>query len=338
MNNTDKYNKFKLVHEMLETPGIIKNFKLNDTDELIHRLHQKGKLFLTGEGSSRLFPAKNAIMQALRSGTELTIYTEGGYQASEYGLKDFVVFGASNSGRTKEVVRLFNRLLEKGHQDRFGLTANTGTELESLSEQAFILACGKEEAVAATKSVAEQALFLQSLLALAEGKSIAEDLVPLADAVQEALIMDIPRDIARAIADAGTIFFAGRNDGVAEELTLKTNEITRKKSDFFEGTYLVHGVEEVMRADDVVILIDPFEEELDQINRLIARGVGCNVIAISTKNTCFPTIKVKDVGELTNYVYLAAGWNLLVETGITLGVDLDKPVRARKVGNLHGAS
>jgi glucosamine--fructose-6-phosphate aminotransferase (isomerizing) len=30
------------------------------------------------------------------------------------------------------------------------------------------------------------------------------------------------------IANAGTIYFAGRNDGVAEELTLKTNEITRK--------------------------------------------------------------------------------------------------------------
>ena len=30
---------------------------------------------------------------------------------------------------------------------------------------------------------------------------------------------------------------------------------------------------------------------------------------------------------------MAAGWNVLVETGIRLGVDLDKPERARKVGN-----
>ena len=43
--------------------------------------------------------------------------------------------------------------------------------------------------------------------------------------------------------------------------------------------------------------------------------------------------QTKDAGELSNYVYLAAGWNLLVEIGITLGIDLDKPTRARKVGN-----
>jgi glucosamine--fructose-6-phosphate aminotransferase (isomerizing) len=30
---------------------------------------------------------------------------------------------------------------------------------------------------------------------------------------------------------------------------------------------------------------------------------------------------------------MAAGWNLLVEIGLSLGIDLDKPLRARKVGN-----
>jgi glucosamine--fructose-6-phosphate aminotransferase (isomerizing) len=30
---------------------------------------------------------------------------------------------------------------------------------------------------------------------------------------------------------------------------------------------------------------------------------------------------------------MAAGWNVLVEAGLALGVNLDKPLRARKVGN-----
>ena len=47
-----------------------------------------------------------------------------------------------------------------------------------------------------------------------------------------------------------------RCDGVAEELTLKTNEITRKRSDFLEGTYAVHGIEEVMAPSDVVFVVD----------------------------------------------------------------------------------
>jgi glucosamine--fructose-6-phosphate aminotransferase (isomerizing) len=33
------------------------------------------------------------------------------------------------------------------------------------------------------------------------------------------------------------------------------------------------------------------------------------------------------------YVFLNVGWNLLVEIGLAFGIDLDKPERARKVGN-----
>jgi glucosamine--fructose-6-phosphate aminotransferase (isomerizing) len=57
------------------------------------------------------------------------------------------------------------------------------------------------------------------------------------------------------------------------------------------------------------------------------------VFAICDEETPFPTIKVPDVGELSSYVYLAAGWNVLVETGVSLNINLDKPQRARKVGN-----
>lgn len=334
MNNSEKYSRFNLVNEMLETPGIIKNFKLEGADDVLLRIREKEKLFLTGEGSSRIFPAKNAIMQALKQGCFVCMHTEGGYQASEYDLSEYVVFGASNSGRTKEIIRLFDSLKKKGQDDRFGLTANHNTQLESLSKKAFVLSCGKEDAVAATKSVAEQALFYQALVTELQGKSLEDKQEALAAAVENALTLEIDPAITEAIANASTIYFAGRNDGVAEELTLKTNEITRKKSDFFEGTYLVHGVEEVMNADDVVILIDPFEEELEQIDKLIAQGVGCTVVAVSTKETGFPTIQVQDVADLSNYVYLAAGWNILVEVGIALDIDMDKPERARKIGNL----
>jgi glucosamine--fructose-6-phosphate aminotransferase (isomerizing) len=56
--------------------------------------------------------------------------------------------------------------------------------------------------------------------------------------------------------ESATIYFAGYNDGVAEELTLKTNEITRKKSDFLEGTYAVHGIEEEMDTNDIVFVLN----------------------------------------------------------------------------------
>ncbi len=333
MNNEKKYSQFALAREMMETPAILKGFKPGDTAQAARAIGQAGRLFCTGEGSSRIFPAKNAIAYALRAGLDLHITCEGGRQALEYRLEKFVVFGASNSGQTKEVIALFDKLKTSGHKNLFGLTANKNTKVESLAAKTFLLSCGKEDAVAATKSVAEQALFYQSLLAEVQGRSLASEYAGLGNAFDFALRAPIDREITKAIANAGTIYFAGRNDGVAEELTLKTNEITRKKSDYLEGTYAVHGIEEVMNPDDVIILINPFEAELEKIRDVIVKGVGMKVFAVAPRDTIFPTIKVPEAGELSTYVYLAAGWNILVEVGVALGINLDKPVRARKVGN-----
>jgi glucosamine--fructose-6-phosphate aminotransferase (isomerizing) len=333
MNKAEKYTQFALAREMMETPAILKNFKPRETLSVTKAIERAGRLFFTGEGSSRIFPAKNAITRALRSGLDLHLAAEGGRQALEYRLDKYVVFGASNSGQTKEVIALFDSLKTAGHKNLFGLTANKNTKLESLAGRTFLLSCGKEAAVAATKSVAEQALFYQSLLADIQGRSLAGQLAELGSAFEAALGVPIDKEMIEAVANADTIYFAGRNDGVAEELTLKTNEITRKKSDYLEGTYAVHGIEEVMNADDVAILIDPFPAEFEKIRDVLVKGVGMKVFAVAARDTIFPTIKVKDLGELSTYVYLAAGWNILTEVGITSGINLDKPVRARKVGN-----
>ncbi|MCI0498170.1 MAG: SIS domain-containing protein [Planctomycetales bacterium] len=333
MKKTEKYTQFALCREMMETPGIIRNFKLKDTPKTVAAIKSAGKLFLTGEGSSRIFPAKNVIYTARKAGMDLNMATDGGRQAAEYNLSDFVVFGASNSGSTKEVIALLDHLRKAGHKNCFGLTAREGTKLSTLAHQTFVLNCGWETAVAATKSVAEQALVYQELLAQLQGTSLAGKLGQLADAVEQALTMDIDPAMIKAIANAGTIYFAGRNDGVAEELTLKTNEITRKKSDFLEGTYAVHGIEEVMNSNDVVILINPFKAELEKIKETLVDGVGLKVFSVCDEDTMFGTLKVKDAGTLRNYVYLAAGWNILVEVGVALGINLDKAERARKVGN-----
>ena len=329
----EHYSQFELVKEMMDTPEIIRNFHVANAEAVVSAIKASGKALLTGEGSSRIFPAKNAICSALASGSDLKIVTEGARQAADYQLSDFVVFAASNSGSTKEAIALLDKLKKEGHSNIFGLTARDNTTLSEYAEQTFVLNCGWEQAVAATKSVAEQALVYQELLAQVDGNSLQAQLGALADAVETALTQDIDASVTDAIANAGTIYFAGKNNGVAEELTLKTNEITRKKSDYLEGTYCVHGIEEVMNADDVVIVIDPFEDELEKIKETLVDGVGLTVVTIGTQATQFPSIVVPDQGVLQNYVYLAAGWNVLIEAGLKLGVNLDKAERARKVGN-----
>lgn len=330
---SEKYKKYALVREMMDSIDVIKNFKGDVTHDVAKEIKNIGKLFLTGEGSSRIFPAKNAIRKCLRWGINFSIITDGSRQAAEYDLSDFAVFCASNSGRTKEVVLLAKKLTEEGNDNRYALTANQNTLLEEVCKQAFILNCGWEEAVAATKSVIEQGLFYESILYNLMGKEMQSKLNILSESIQQTLMLSIDQEIIEKAANAPTIYFAGYNDGVAEELTLKTNEITRKKSDYLEGTYAVHGIEEVMDSNDIVFVVDPIKEEIEKFEEVLVRGVGLTVVAISESQTPFKTILVPQIEPFNEYVYLCAGWNLLVEIGLALGINLDKPERARKVGN-----
>lgn len=328
----EKYSKYALVREMLQTPDIIRSFSTRSTSRFAKKIAGKKGMFLTGEGSSRIFPAKRAIYSLLKTGFSKPVITEGSTQAMEYNLDDYAVFAASNSGQTKEVIRLVALLRKQGHKSVFGITANEKTMLQELVSDTQILSCGKENAVAATKSVIEQGLFYDSLFHEFSGVEM-KGLPELADKTEVALKNRIPAEIIEIIKNSSVVYFAGRNNGVAEELALKTNEITRKKSAFLEGTFAVHGIEEVMDKNEVLIWVDPFVEEEAKFTECLIDGVGMKIITLTSGSSLFPSITIPDGGEYKEYIQLAAGWNLLVETGLALGIDLDKPVRARKVGN-----
>jgi len=63
-------------------------------------------------------------------GSSFHVCTSGAREAVEFNLKNFVLFGASNSGRTKELVSLFRG--KKAHS-KFILTQNTNSPLKKLS-------------------------------------------------------------------------------------------------------------------------------------------------------------------------------------------------------------
>jgi glucosamine--fructose-6-phosphate aminotransferase (isomerizing) len=333
----NNYSKFALVREMLETAAIIRNFDPQVSERFIKNVKSHKGLFLTGEGSSRIFPARRAIYSSLRKKFSLPILTDGCTQAMEYNLSDFTVFAASNSGQTKEVIRMVIDLKKKNHKAIYGLTANKKTKLEELTADTHVLSCGKEDAVAATKSVIEQGLFYDSLLRNLAGEKM-DGLKDLAEKTETAMTAKIDKGITGIIKKADMIYFAGRDNGVGAELALKTNEITRKKSAFLEGTFALHGIEEVMNKNEVLIWIDPFMDDQEKFHECLVKGAGIDVIAVSHQKTMFPTILIPDGKQYAEYVQLTAGWNILVETGIALGINLDKPQRARKVGNEYVGS
>ncbi len=331
--NEKKYAGFALVQEMMDTVTTVAAFNPDCSKDVAAMAAKAGKLYFTGEGSSRIFPAKNALRKFKRWGIDINAQTDGSWQSREYDLRNYAVFLASNSGRTKEVTLLAKMLMEQGNALRFGLTANNDTVLSTFCTSTHVLNCGWEKAVAATKSVVEQALYYESVLWNIAGMDKKEELAALPSKLEQALTLPVPQQIVDWVKEANTIYFAGYNDGVAEELTLKTNEITRRKSDFLEGTYVLHGIEEVMHKNDIIFMVDPIEGEYEKFQEYLVDGAGVRIVAIADHDTPFPTIKVPSAGDFNPYVFLCAGWNILVEIGIGTGMDLDHPNRARKVGN-----
>ena len=329
----NKYAQYYLVQEMMGTVPTVAKFDPDCSKFVADSVRKTGRIFFSGEGSSRLLPAKNCRRTALNWGLATEVQNDGSHQAAEYDLSKYTVLIDSNSGRTKEALMLAKKLRAEGHKATFSLSANPDTPLEQACVAGHVLGCGWEQAVAATKSVVEQALFCESIIWQLAGKDMKAILKGLPEKLEQALTLPIPAEIIDWVKGAHTIYFAGYNDGVAEELTLKTNEITRRKSDFLEGTYAVHGIEEVMQDGDIVFLVNPIESEYDKF-LTVFKGAGVHVVAIDTRQTPFErTIVVPDAGAMQPYVYLCAGWNVLVEVATADGINLDKPERARKVGN-----
>lgn len=318
---------YKLVHDMRDAVALFRHYNAATLAGWRPRLDAAHDILLTGEGSSRIFPAKNMIDRARRLNHTWHIWTEGARQAAEYGLSRTAVIGLSNSGRTRETISL---LSNTPCASRMAVTCNADSPLaELLGTDCHVPAITPEGAVAATKSVMAQALALQGLLGGPEWSHVAH----AGDAVAHILDETVPHDVLRAVSSADTVYFSGRNTGVAEELVLKTNEIMRRKSAFLEGTYALHGIEEVMTPHDVVILVTPFTQELDRYKSVLADKGIVRVVAVAHEDTPFPTWRLPSVDGFDPYLQLAAGWRLLAAAGIENGIDIDRPVRARKVGN-----
>lgn len=335
---------FNLALEMNDALDVIKNFKVNgkaredglghqtkNLNQILKNIKKTNNLFLAGEGSSRIFPANNIISICRKKFPEFNIRTEGCREATEFDLKKFTLLGTSNSGKTKELISLFRK---KKASSQFSMSAYSKSPLYPLSNDYFVLNCGKENAVAATKSSVEQALFFQNLVFNYFNKKITKKtLLALSKKCKQALDIKIDKNIINKLSKVKTLYFAGRNDGVAEEIALKTNEIIKKKSIYLKGTYLLHGIEETMNKNEAIIIIEPFKEDEKKIKEIFINNIGMSVIAISSRKTIFPTIKISKLSDFNSYIQLFACWNLLYKIGITLKINIDETKRARKIGN-----
>ena len=325
---------FMVIREMFEAADTIRNFSPDAVKPFAATAKEYDALFLTGEGSSRMFPAGHAGWLSMRHEGLPRVFSAGSTEALGYDLKNCAVFAATNSGRTKEIIRLLKKLGSEGHRALFAVTNSIGTPVIDAADNSYTLTCGMEAAIPATKSLIEQALFYHALLFEMAGVQL-DGLMETGNAFEETLSLNIPIGLIIKTTRAPFIYFAGWGNGVAEELSLKAGELLRKKTRFLDGTMLLHGIEEVMDKGELIVLIDPFEEDEALIKERLEKNIGVDVIAVSERQTLFPTILIPEAPGFECYIQMAAAWNLIASAGIKLGIDIDNPARVKKVGNVY---
>jgi len=330
---------FETEKEMLESADVIKRFDFDATKSLAKEIGTKRVIF-TGMGSSVLFPAKQAKSRAF----ELNINNrvEEFFASDLLSYDDFsgtYVLLCSNSGMTKETILLLEHI-KKRKAKYAAVTAVPDSILAKRCKDKIAMQCGFEKGVAATKSVIEQGLILDSLifnLAKNQNKKInfnkiKKCAIGASKSILDNINANVPNNMVNALANASSVYFIGRKTGVADEIALKSHEIARKNAFFYPDTHIIHGIEESIESNPIV-LFEPskFKNFIGDFTNFSKR-IDSRLYGIDSKRL-IEGIKIKSTPYFENYCLLAAGWGLLRSVAKRLSINIDKPKKALKVGN-----
>jgi len=279
-------------------------------------------LLLVGEGSSRLFPAALARSIVQLAPQRLRLCDLGGRDAAQLPLHDYQLLLVSNSGRSREVVELLEALPRP--VQALALVGVAGGALQRDVPQALVLLDAPERAVAATVSVLAQALAIGHAACEAAGLAVPWTALRAALLQAEAVTLP-PQDAA-----CSRIWWSGAESGPAGELALKTMETAGCLGVHLPGTMALHGIEEVLGEQDLVISLQGDGRDAQRLRSRIT-ATGARLLTIGSQGDLF----LPDLGPWSGLAQLVAGWRLLAQLALARGRDADHPVRARKVGNEH---
>ncbi len=282
-------------------------------------------LLIVGEGSSQLFPAKFAQALAARAGFGGRVLVAGGREANKMSLASYRVCLVSNSGSTKELVEL----VQSQHLDAVALLGSGRGPLSTLVPKHLALLPRPERVVAATVSVFAQALYLAQAVLQMTGQRPSIDALRVEVARLLDLDLTLTQVQASTLSNARRVFWADGGTGVGAELALKTMEVTGLPGLYAPGNLLLHGIEETLGAQDLVIWVDPSPEDR-ALREAIAESTGASSLVLGGAHGSW---SLQDLGLLSPLAQLVLGWRVVEALALSQGRDPDRPRRARKVGN-----
>lgn len=262
-----------------------------------------GPVYFVAEGSSRLLPL-GFLRSLARVWGEVCVDGSSGRLMPPRSLGTLVAL--SNSGRTREVAEAVHG------RDYLAVCGTSDTPLGRSARSTFQVLPRPERAVASTAAVLGQTLALAESMALALGRVLHRADLRLA---LDELDLPTPPPTER-------LWIVGGDDGLAEELALKSWEMAGLPAAAVPAGLALHGLEEVLQARDLVWVLHSDSADLDPITQRLA-PTGAQLL--------IPPLP--SIGLLQPLLHLAAGWQVLAHLARSRGRDPGQPRRARKVGN-----
>jgi glutamine---fructose-6-phosphate transaminase (isomerizing) len=336
-----------LLGRLGETGGLVLDeVRLSDQE-----LRDVDKIFVVSCGTS--FHAGLIAKYAIEHWTRIPVEVE---LASEFRYRDPVldrstlVVVISQSGETMDTLMALRHAKQQRARVLAICNAN-GSTIPRESDAVLYTHAGPEVAVASTKGFLTQivacylvGLFLAQVRGVKyadEVAAIVEDLRALPAAVADVLErMEPVRELARSLADAGTVLFLGRHVGypVALEGALKLKELAYIHAEGFAAGELKHGpIAVVDRGTPVVVVVpSPHSREsvhgkvVSNIQEVRARGARTIVIAEEGDEDVVPyadhLIRVPRTPTLLAPVVTTVPLQVLAcEIAATRGLDVDQP-------------
>ncbi len=303
----------KNFHDKLKDTALaINNLPKNPPQLLIDDIKRTKKLFITGTPSQIFFPAPNIKYWSMRSGLSLDISFEMPAQAAKYYLLEHTVILLAASQTHPDVDRLAKRLHNINHKSLFAAVADPKSNIEKFVKKSFSL--NLNHPVTDPPAVITQALFLKNTLALLQNRTIAPKLDQLSSQFQNTIQQPVKPQFIETVKNARNIFIVAENTGIGTELAFRTIQLLNKPAYHIEPSILENYLAHAVKTSDCLIFPNPSKNQLTPLLNLSQKD-SPSAIAISEDPLPMEnTICVPDIGELQDYIYLAAAWNLLAQT------------------------
>lgn len=201
-------------------------------------------------------------------------------------LRDALVIGISQSGRSPDVVAVLEQARSQG-APTVAITNDGRSELAAAADHVIELEAGPERAVAATKTyLAEIAVMAMLSSALSGDRKSALELRAIPEALRSALLEEQRvADIARpwATEQECVILARGFHYATAREWALKLKELARVLADPYSGADFQHGPIALVQPGFPILAVATTGPALDGMSELLerVRGQGARLLVMS---------------------------------------------------------